>query len=616
MAGAILVTVDEYTDIVMSNSVMPGLTYHVVRDKAAVIDPLKRLSITFDGHDLSDLITIEKIERSVASATRNRLIENDAMNGGIFIGSNREPKTITVHFNYVEENLTEMRRILARYLVGEKTGQLICSDEPDVYYEAKIDGEIKLNESKGYARGSMDFLVPDAVAYSIEPINRTFPPATSIFLNNNGSDYAYPTYDFTLKSDTYMVALSTAEATYQFGETLEQAPTKTVTYRLDEVPGYEPMIKRQVILDDKMNTVLPEGWAYFDISQIREDWSSTGGTYRVLQTTPIGPSQATVKVAQHALLWQTGERIADWVKGRTFTTDKVKTVNQSRSTKAYRLIDGNNYLGWLLEQDIEGQNEHNLGGLEALYGTPVPRKWYGPAIHKNIRGKATNWQIDVRSSFKLSKHAEYGMQYFAVLDGLNPLFTFEVTAHKINRTATIYLTARDKGLSFTQDTGNYFMKDFEGLITVNCIDDKLTLEIRNTISNKMISQTWTVPEIRGYAPTKVALFNSRYPDKPIPEKNYFSQIKYTGFNAVVWVDPDATVDVNEPDPIHVFKAGDQIRLDMNDNKAYVNGLEMLTPIAYGSSAARIAPGTHEVIITTESTGEQPDLEVNYREVYK
>ena len=55
---------------------------------------------------------------------------------------------------------------------------------------------------------------------------------------------------------------------------------------------------------------------------------------------------------------------------------------------------------------------------------------------------------------------------------------------------------------------------------------------------------------------------------------------------------------------------------MNDNKAYVNGLEMLTPIAYGSSAARIAPGTHEVIVTTESTGEQPDLEVNYREVYK
>ena len=146
--------------------------------------------------------------------------------------------------------------------------------------------------------------------------------------------------------------------------------------------------------------------------------------------------------------------------------DAVKSLNQSRSTKAYRLKDGSTYLGWLLEQDIEGQGLTNKDGLEAVYGNPIDSKtWYGPAIKKDIRGKATNWQIDMRTSFKLSKHSERGLQYFALVDDLTTMFSFEVSADKDNRTAQIYIMAYDKGLRFTQDPNNDFFKDFEGLIT-------------------------------------------------------------------------------------------------------------------------------------------------------
>ena len=61
---------------------------------------------------------------------------------------------------------------------------------------------------------------------------------------------------------------------------------------------------------------------------------------------PVG-SKVTVRAA--ATHYQTGQPIADFVKGRTYTILQVKAVNQSASSKAY-LLDGIN--SWVLEQDL------------------------------------------------------------------------------------------------------------------------------------------------------------------------------------------------------------------------------------------------------------------------
>lgn len=61
-----------------------------------------------------------------------------------------------------------------------------------------------------------------------------------------------------------------------------------------------------------------------------------------------------VTIAKHATHWQTGEKIADHVKGKTFEVVNEKKVNQSSSRKAFLLHDGKYYIGWLLEQDAVG----------------------------------------------------------------------------------------------------------------------------------------------------------------------------------------------------------------------------------------------------------------------
>lgn len=58
----------------------------------------------------------------------------------------------------------------------------------------------------------------------------------------------------------------------------------------------------------------------------------------------------TVTVQNYATNYQTGQKIPNWVKGQKYKIKQAKSVNQSKSKKAY-LLDGVN--SWFLEQDVK-----------------------------------------------------------------------------------------------------------------------------------------------------------------------------------------------------------------------------------------------------------------------
>ena len=60
-----------------------------------------------------------------------------------------------------------------------------------------------------------------------------------------------------------------------------------------------------------------------------------------------------VTVLNHATHYQTGQKIAGFVRGRTYAIKQVKSVNQSTSKHAY-LLEGIN--SWVLAQDVQGIN--------------------------------------------------------------------------------------------------------------------------------------------------------------------------------------------------------------------------------------------------------------------
>ena len=608
-------TMDQYQEMLENGNIFQNVTYYIVKDKVDVYIP-KKFHFTFNGVDFSDFMTVEEVVRPLASPVVNRLLENEYRDGGELISTRREPLRIRVRFNYQQKNLSAIRRVLGLLLVMREPAELIFSDEPDRYYMAKVDGSTELEESYQFARGEIEFLIPDGVAHSIEPKEYNFPDATGMILKNDGTDLAYPVFDITLKSKTYMVGLASKYGVYQYGQALEASPLKEIKYKLVEEPGYVPDRKRQVLASEDLNTVLPPNWAVYDTNKIDDFWVDSGN-FLPAGTVAVGGSVGSrIKISKNATHWQTGEKMADWVKGNSYYCDGVKNITHKNSTKAYRLKDGNNYLGWLLEQDIDGQTNNINGGLLPSFGEVKPHEWHGPSIHRNVLGKPYDYQLDVRFKFKLTKHSEQGLFYMGVNNGEFQLVGVTIMAYKADRTAQINVVSRGKGMRFDSDPNGYFMKDFDGLGTITKEGNKLTVSFINNLNGEKLTQSWYAPQIEQNYATKIVIGALRYGDAPVPYSQVPRFAKFTGFDAEVWVDPNQIVTRNIKDPQYEFEAGDTIRLDMRTMKAYVNGEEKLNPVMYGSEPIALPPGSHEVVPMVDGMGGNPDVYVYYKEEYK
>lgn len=103
--------------------------------------------------------------------------------------------------------------------------------------------------------------------------------------------------------------------------------------------GKTGTIKR-VVSGNKPYSIDSLGWAHKNDIQLVTSSNTTA-------TKKVGD---TVTVQSHATQYQTGQNIPSWVKGKKYKIKRIKSVNQSKSKKAY-LLDGIN--SWFLEQDVK-----------------------------------------------------------------------------------------------------------------------------------------------------------------------------------------------------------------------------------------------------------------------
>lgn len=103
--------------------------------------------------------------------------------------------------------------------------------------------------------------------------------------------------------------------------------------------GKTGTIKR-VVSGNKPYLIDSLGWAHKNDIQLVTSSTTTA-------TKKVGD---TVTVQSHATQYQTGQNIPSWVKGKKYKIKQIKSVNQSKSKKAY-LLDGIN--SWFLEQDVK-----------------------------------------------------------------------------------------------------------------------------------------------------------------------------------------------------------------------------------------------------------------------
>ncbi|KAA9239976.1 MULTISPECIES: distal tail protein Dit [Aerococcus] len=552
---------------------------------------MKAYDIEVDGQSLKGLVTILDVERTMGPPQKNR---------GISVKL------------FIKQDVMKVIDVLNKLLTGS-IQTFVFTDQPDRYWLGRVKEKITPTDSVKNSRLTFEIVVPTGVAYAITPKEIAVKNATSVMIRNDGTDDIYPQFDFMLNGETHMLGLSSSKAAYQYGVSAQDSPIKELKISRTATTAGHIDYRKQALINNVFDDW--HGWQEADAWDWGQRWHKRGNFTLGSQGFPT-PVNGQVTVADWATHWQTGERMADWVKGQTFQVSQTKNVRQASSKKAYLLVNRGQYLGWLLEQDIKGTRS-NKNALVPNYGSPSAYKWTGPAMQHSLDSQCTDWTLSYWHYFKLSSANEAGAFFVSVRSGDNEVASALFSAHQYNWSVWQQFSAGGQGLP-NDNYDRYMANDFHGRVMISKSGPHLNFEIWNDRKNVRYSKSYYVPDIQSLRPDKVVFWCGRYSTSAPPKENLVDSVEFEGTNTKVWVEPktETITDVmNVPDYEYTFHSGDMVRINMSDNRAYVNGRPELKPIAYGSRNISVPPGEHEVIITSDSLT-KPDVICRYREVFR
>ncbi|MFM0900226.1 N-acetylmuramoyl-L-alanine amidase [Streptococcus suis] len=154
-----------------------------------------------------------------------------------------------------------------------------------------------------------------------------------------------------------------------------QAASRGYTYRLVEI-AFIDNEQDMAIFEKKKEDIARDLVSAITGVEVKTIVPSTPSSTVGSSGTPSKPIYLvgdSLRVLPHATHYQTGQKIANWVKGRTYKILQVKNVHQSNSKRAY-LLDG--IKSWVLEQDVEGTTK---GHSEQTYQAQKGDTYYGIA---------------------------------------------------------------------------------------------------------------------------------------------------------------------------------------------------------------------------------------------
>ena len=574
----------------------------------------------YDGTDFRDLITVERIRRPVLSTTENRINDYVIFNGGDFINSRRKGSKFEIEFSYVQENLNNIRRLLGQLLGTDYLGELYFYDDPEVIYYAKVDGDLNVTEhkgtngTKGYGKGVITFLIPSACGYKREPVEMSQANAKSIMCENKGTDKTYPIFDFTCHGKVTMIGVTSKHGSFQFGDSKEFAPIKRMKIHKEQASSLFKSGKGTLtILDRVMKT--SDGWDIVDASKLIADSDFYGKVSNTTTSSPKTPN-GTVTVSKNARYWDNGVRIANWVKGKSFKFDKTKAVNKSKSRKAYRLLDKQGYLGWLLEEDIQGQSQSTVTGVYPFWNSSSLKTFSTLSLHRKVTNNATDWEMTFKFNYKASP-GQFGFMTFGITDkNQNMIGGMRIeTINGDGRMAMVCLCGSDGKLH----TG-YNKADWTGAVTITKRGAMVTYYMYNQLNGKSYTYRLMNAEIDDVVASDVYVLCTKKNNYDFIQACNPMHMTITGYDADIYVENKSKEEfsmINVAIPRFNFNDGDTVRIDMNTGFCYHNGHRCLMPIAFGSKPTPIYPGVEEIAITTEGEfGSFVDCDVSYREVFK
>lgn len=184
------------------------------------------LTVTYKGEKLP--IKIVKVNRNLSAPISSNLKKIGIRNGKGFDYVTQEEKQIAIEYvinNGTAENLKDFRRKMAKLLTSDKMGKLIFSDEPNLYYNAILNGEPTLDEEYLQSSGIITFIIPDGIAHST--IQKTFQASLNhervmeMTISNTGTESVPVDYEIKHNHENGFIGIVSEYGVIQLGHVNE-----------------------------------------------------------------------------------------------------------------------------------------------------------------------------------------------------------------------------------------------------------------------------------------------------------------------------------------------------------------------------------------------------------
>ena len=206
--------------------------------------------LTFNGHDLSEIITVSKFNKGVRLGRSSNYQKRNRRKGVDRLGFTSEVVRFTTDFMF--KDIDNKKERLAEILNVTEPKALTNSSEPGIVYYAFPVGDIDSDETSIFGDGTITWEIPDGVSYSVPTYTFTNEDINGIFQNyitvdNPGTEPMELEMEARFTSDNGFLGIESSDGTVRalFGDMTEVDKT-----------AYE---KSELLFDDHL--YMDRGWS-------------------------------------------------------------------------------------------------------------------------------------------------------------------------------------------------------------------------------------------------------------------------------------------------------------------------------------------------------------------
>lgn len=573
--------------------------------------------LKFGGHDLTDIIKIKDIKKSVLPSRKNASVNMPSCMGEVYTGFKYEARSIDIEYIIVANTVAEYEKAIRdlAYLLDHKApATLILGNESDKYYKAVVDGATELDQVRSTGSGTIKFICYDPLAYSTS--QKLFTPNSKkiVTVTNQGTAEAYPLINVAFSKDA-----SFLQCTNYNGKAVLVGSRPSADQTVVNASS-------SIVLNDPCNSLTNWTTATNVLDNNREvsgtvavngagtgfycsNYGSTtyngwhGGAIRRNLTTSLKEFMVDAKIEHNSLgvIFANGNYIVNLapslrVRSKRDTTSTLVTnipyntkVTVSDIKEDWGKVTYNNKTGYVYMRyltpvattDTDVSAENRMGTIE-VYGfdTNGQKLFKFEVIDKEMWYEYTQPQVSIGNSPVLNDQKNCPA----------PKTTSDIDQ---NGATTISSTHSGKFGDWNEFLGKITIRrklNSQGSYNWHCQVRK----VENGKTTQLISTSTLVNS--GYPKgdlKSIVVFFGQHKDSPAVDTMVLQDLVVTDLSTST---PSETVNTT------IFKAGDELEINNEEQKIYLNGEDYMKHLDIGSEFFSSGSGSSQFICQSDDSG--------------